>query len=58
MPSHCNIPENENADKMAKKGCFVKQAPYNIVSYKSVSSLINQLKIMHVSLLKELTKEK
>ncbi|XP_042908271.1 uncharacterized protein [Parasteatoda tepidariorum] len=59
IPSHCRIPGNEKADALAKKGCFVNQAPNNLVSYKSTSLMINHaIKTTHISLLKERTKEK
>ncbi|GFT07046.1 hypothetical protein NPIL_520281 [Nephila pilipes] len=49
IPSNCGIPGNGKAD-----GCFVDQAPYNLVSYKSASSMINRtLKTMRMSSLKE-----
>ncbi|GFU36230.1 uncharacterized protein LOC103524116 [Nephila pilipes] len=58
IPSHCGIPGNEKADGLAKKGCLVNQAPYNLVSYKSALSMINQLlNTTHMSSMKERTKE-
>ncbi|GFT59367.1 hypothetical protein NPIL_527951 [Nephila pilipes] len=59
IPFHCSIPGNEKANGMAKKCCFVYQAPYNLSMYESASTMINQmLKITHMSSLKERTKEK
>ncbi|XP_015908818.1 uncharacterized protein [Parasteatoda tepidariorum] len=59
IPSHCGIPGNEKVDALAKKSCFVNQAPNNLVSYKSTSLMINHaIKTAHISLLKERTVEK
>ncbi|GFT14278.1 RNase H domain-containing protein [Nephila pilipes] len=59
IPYHCCIPGIEKADGLAKKGCLVYQTPYNLVSYKYASSMINQmLKIAALSALKERRKEK
>ncbi|GFT09754.1 hypothetical protein NPIL_257701 [Nephila pilipes] len=59
IPFHCGIPGNEKANGMAKKRCFVNQAPYNLAMYESASTMINQmLNITHMSSLKERTKEK
>ncbi|GFT32453.1 hypothetical protein NPIL_103121 [Nephila pilipes] len=57
IPSHIVIPGNEKAHGLAKRR-LVNQGPYDLVSYKSTSSLINQtLKTTHMSSLKEWKKE-
>ncbi|XP_015911532.2 uncharacterized protein [Parasteatoda tepidariorum] len=33
IPSHCGISGNEKADALAKKGCFINQAPNNLVHF-------------------------
>ncbi|GFU25028.1 RNase H domain-containing protein [Nephila pilipes] len=59
VPSHCGIPDNEKADELAKKDCLVNQIPFNLVTYRSALSMINQmLKTIHMPSLKKRTKEK
>ncbi|GFT32875.1 hypothetical protein NPIL_488601 [Nephila pilipes] len=59
IPSYCSIPDNEKVERLAKKDCLVNQAPYNLVSYKSALSMINQaLKTTYMPSLKERTKKK
>ena len=59
IPSHCGIPGNEKANELAKKGRSVDQVPYNLISYRSISSKNNQrFRITHITSLKDRTKEK
>lgn len=57
IPSNCGIPGNEKTDELSKKVCAVNQALCNLINYKSISSMVNEiLKTTYASQLKERTK--